>query len=196
MWASSRTVRWSSSSKGAGCSVRQRLEETGCLSHDAQRRFTKSELPINGAPEFSYYLNYNGLDRYNREGITFLFDRAAKTFSYDGGAWCEIIRRYPNSPEAAEARKRMEAVTTPKKPLAEMRLARLGSDSNSCASSSFCTFPTARCKIACERSSWRNSLRSGTNSQTDSRCALAYSCGRGFAAAPTFLPTALQFSPY
>ena len=80
------------------------------LSRDAQRRFTKSELPINGAPEFSYYLNYNGLDRYNREGITFLFDRAAKTFSYDGGAWREIIRRYPNSPEAAEARKRLTAL--------------------------------------------------------------------------------------
>ena len=78
------------------------------LSHDAQRRFAKNELPAEGAPEFSYYLNYNGLDRYNREGITFLFDRAAKKFSYDGAAWREIIKRYPNRPEATEARKRLD----------------------------------------------------------------------------------------
>ena len=75
------------------------------LSQAAQRRFAKSELPADGAPEFSYYLNYSGLDRYNREGITFKFDRATKKFSYDGAAWREIVKRYPNSPEAAEARK-------------------------------------------------------------------------------------------
>jgi hypothetical protein len=77
------------------------------LSREAQRRFAKAELPANGAPEYSYYLNYNGLDRYNRAGITFIFDRTSKTFSYDGGAWREILQRYPNSPEAAEARKRL-----------------------------------------------------------------------------------------
>ena len=80
------------------------------LSRDVQRRFAKAELPANGAPEYSYYLNYNGLDRYNRAGITFTFDRASKTFSYEGTAWREIIQRYPNSPEAAEARKHLEAV--------------------------------------------------------------------------------------
>jgi hypothetical protein len=84
------------------------------LSRDAQRRFAKVELPANGAPEYSYYLNYNGLDRYNRNGITFIFDRRSKTFSYDGGAWREILQRYPNSPEAAEARKRLEAVASVK----------------------------------------------------------------------------------
>ncbi len=78
------------------------------LSQSAQRRFGKNEIPANGAPEFSYYLNYNGLDRYNREGITFQFDRATKKFSYDGAAWREILRRFPNSPEAVEARKRLQ----------------------------------------------------------------------------------------
>jgi hypothetical protein len=78
------------------------------LSRDAQRRFARIELPANGAPEYSYYLNYNALDRYNRAGITFMFDRASKTFSYDGRAWREIIKRYPHSPEAAEAKKRLE----------------------------------------------------------------------------------------
>ena len=69
-------------------------------------------MPPIGAPEFSYYLNYNGLDRYNREGVRFQFDRAAKTFSYDGAAWREIIKRYPNSSEAVEARKRLEVLAT------------------------------------------------------------------------------------
>ena len=78
------------------------------LSRDTQRRFAKSELPTNGAPEFSYYLNYNGLDRYNREGITFLFDRASKQFSYDGAAWRDILKRFPNSPQTVEARKHLD----------------------------------------------------------------------------------------
>ena len=80
------------------------------LTRDAGRRFARNEPPPIGAPEFSYYLNYNGLDRYNREGITFLFDRTAKKFSYDGAAWREIVKRYPNSPEAVEARKHLEAL--------------------------------------------------------------------------------------
>ena len=83
------------------------------LTRDAGRRFAKSELPPVGAPEFSYYLNYNGLDRYNREGITFLFDRTTRKFSYDGAAWREILKRYPNSPEAAEARKHLDALKVP-----------------------------------------------------------------------------------
>src|SRR5712692_2917498 len=78
---------------------------------EAGRRFAKNELPPIGAPEFSYYLNYNGLDRYNREGITFLFDRTTKKFSYDGAAWREILKRYPNSPESVDARKPLDALT-------------------------------------------------------------------------------------
>ena len=61
-----------------------------------------------------YHLNDNGLDRYNREGITFLFDRTTKKFSYNGAAWREILRRYSNSPEAAEARKHLDALGAPR----------------------------------------------------------------------------------
>lgn len=75
------------------------------LSRDAARR-------VNGnsgeAPEFSYYLNHTGLDRYNRLRIVFVFDEIAKRFHYDGAAWRELLRRYPKTPEAVEARKRME----------------------------------------------------------------------------------------
>jgi hypothetical protein len=81
------------------------------LSRDAGRRLTASEMAAGGAPAFSYFLNYNGLDRYNRQGVRFVFDRAAKRFHYDGAAWREIVRRYPQSPEAAEARKRLEPLS-------------------------------------------------------------------------------------
>lgn len=84
-------------------------EAAAKLSREAERRFEKRELPAGGAPEFSYYLNYSGLDRYNRQGVAFTFDRAAKRLHYDGAAWREIVQRYPQSPESAEARKRLEA---------------------------------------------------------------------------------------
>lgn len=83
-------------------------EAANQLSREASRRFERREIPIDGAPEHSYYLNYNGLDRYNRQGVTFTFDRAAKRFHYDGAAWREILRRHPDTPEAVEAQKRIE----------------------------------------------------------------------------------------
>lgn len=78
------------------------------LTREATRRFERHEVPTDGAPEFSYYLNYNGLDRYNRQGVTFTFDREKIQFHYNGAAWREIVRKYPNSPEAAVAARRLE----------------------------------------------------------------------------------------
>jgi len=77
------------------------------LSRDASRRLDTKEMTAGGAPVASYYLNFNGLDRYNRQGITFVFDATAKRFQYDGEAWQELVHRYPRSPQAAEARKRL-----------------------------------------------------------------------------------------
>lgn len=74
------------------------------LSSDAARRLKNDR---GEAPEFSYFLNYTGLDRYNRQGIRFVFSQSTKRFYYDGAAWREIICRYPQLPEAAEARKRI-----------------------------------------------------------------------------------------
>jgi hypothetical protein len=82
-------------------------EAAGKLSREAERRFERRELPAAGAPEFSYYLNYSSLDRYNRQKVTFTFDRSNKKFHYEGWAWREIVRRYPKSPEADEAQKRL-----------------------------------------------------------------------------------------
>jgi len=78
------------------------------LTRSAQRQFTRNEVPENGAPLFSYFLNYNGLDRYNRQGVKFVFDESTKTFHYDGAALREILRRHPQSKEAEDARKMLE----------------------------------------------------------------------------------------
>jgi hypothetical protein len=85
-------------------------EAAARLSREAERRFERREIPTDGAPEFSYFLNYSGLDRYNRQGVTFIFNRTSKQFHYEGAAWREIVRRYPNSLEAEEAKKRLESV--------------------------------------------------------------------------------------
>jgi hypothetical protein len=89
-------------------------EAANRLSREAERRFERREIPSDGAPEFSYYLNYSGLDRYNRQGATFVFDRETKRFHYDGAAWREILRRHRHSPEAVEARKHLEALANVK----------------------------------------------------------------------------------
>jgi hypothetical protein len=80
------------------------------LTRSAQRQFTRTEIPESGAPLFSYFLNYNGLDRYNRQGVKFVFDGSTKTFHYDGAALREIVRRYPQSKEADDARKMLEKI--------------------------------------------------------------------------------------
>jgi len=79
------------------------------LSHDASRRLNAAEMQANNAPAFSYSLNYGGLDRYNRQGVRFAFDRDQQKFHYEGASWREIIRRYPRSPEAVQARTRLAA---------------------------------------------------------------------------------------
>ena len=74
------------------------------LSIDAARRLKESVVD---APEFSYYLNYTGLDRYNRQRVGFIFDKTTRRFHYDGAVWRELVRRYPRSAAAAEARNRL-----------------------------------------------------------------------------------------
>ncbi|MEP6569792.1 MAG: hypothetical protein ABJC10_08465 [Acidobacteriota bacterium] len=87
-------------------------EIAGRLSREAMRRLDEKEMTAGGAPLHSYFLNYNGLDRYNRQGVTFVFDVREKLLRYDGEGWQELLHRYPRSPEAAEARKRLESRLT------------------------------------------------------------------------------------
>jgi outer membrane protein assembly factor BamD (BamD/ComL family) len=79
-------------------------EAAGRLSRDATRRLANLD--------FTYYLNYTSLDRYNRQGIRFVFNRSTRQFHYDGAAWRELIRKYPTSPEAIKASQRMEQLVT------------------------------------------------------------------------------------
>lgn len=85
-------------------------EAANHLSRDASRRLDEREMKGGGAAIVSYFWNFNGLDRYNRQGITFMFDARERKFRYDGESWQEIVHRYPRSPEAVEARKRLAAI--------------------------------------------------------------------------------------
>ena len=74
------------------------------LTTQAQR---KLNADLGEAPEFSYFLNYSGLDRYNRLGVHFLFNPTTKRLHYDGHAYRLLLSHHPNSPEATEARQRL-----------------------------------------------------------------------------------------
>lgn len=87
------------------------LEEVAAkLSKDAASRLSRREMAASAAPLHSYYLNFNMLDRYRKLGIIFLFDAATKQFHYDGSSWKEIVAKFPASPEAVEAGKRLESL--------------------------------------------------------------------------------------
>lgn len=85
-------------------------EAAAKLSREAARRLEEREMAAGGAPRFSYFMNYSGLDRYRRQEVVFTFDAGSKQYRYDGAAWLEIVRRYPQSPEAVEARRRLESL--------------------------------------------------------------------------------------
>ncbi len=88
------------------------IEETAVrLSRDANSRLSRQEMAATEAPMHSYYLNFNLLDRYRRLGIIFLFNPATKAYHYEGSSWKEIAAKFPSSPEAAEARKRLDQLS-------------------------------------------------------------------------------------
>lgn len=85
-------------------------ESAAKISQDATKKLDKREMAASGAPVHSFYLNYTSLDRYRKLGIDFLFNSNTKTFHYNGAAWKEIITKFPNSSEAAEAQKRLDSL--------------------------------------------------------------------------------------
>lgn len=87
------------------------LEEAAVkLSRDATGRLDRREMAASGAPMHSYYLNFVMLDRYRKLGTIFLFNPAARAYHYDGASWREISAKYPELPEAVEARKRLDSL--------------------------------------------------------------------------------------
>ncbi len=75
------------------------------LTRDAKRRVGEEE-PGRGLGRRDFLLNFNGLDRYNRIGVTFDYDEASDRIVYDGAAYRELLRRYPRSEEAKAAREK------------------------------------------------------------------------------------------
>ncbi|MEO6726096.1 MAG: hypothetical protein ABIU20_11085, partial [Blastocatellia bacterium] len=66
------------------------------LTRDAKRRVGDEESGASQSPNLTkrdYFLNFAGLDRYNRAGVTFDYDQAADRFFYDGEAYRELLRR-------------------------------------------------------------------------------------------------------
>ena len=79
------------------------------LSRDAQRRLG-NDAPEANVSKRDFILSFEDLDRFNRAGVTFDYDEAQDRIVYDGGAYRELLRRYPRSAEAAKARERLVAL--------------------------------------------------------------------------------------
>ena len=78
------------------------------LTRRARTRLANLKDNDNGVGLRDYYLSDVGLDRYSRLGIKFDFNEASAQYVYNGDAYRELIKRFPNADEAARARKRME----------------------------------------------------------------------------------------
>jgi hypothetical protein len=87
-------------------------EEAGraaaALTQHARRRLKTLDEQQKGAQVEAYYLNDPGLDRYSRLRVAFRFNASQNRFAYDGQAYRDILRRYPQSAEAEVARRHLE----------------------------------------------------------------------------------------
>jgi len=80
------------------------------LSRDAKRRVGDDDPDAGlnaGLTKRDFMLNYAGLDRYNRIGVTFDYDATSDRIVYDGAAYRQLARRYPRSAEAKAAHERL-----------------------------------------------------------------------------------------
>lgn len=85
------------------------------LSRDADRRLGE-DVPGGGISKRDFVLSFNGLDRFNRAGVTFDYDEARDRIVYDGAAYKELLRRYPRSAEAEVTRARLALLERPSTP--------------------------------------------------------------------------------
>jgi hypothetical protein len=67
----------------------------------------------------SYYLNFVSIDRYRKLGVQFLFNPSTRSYHYDGKTWRELVTKYPQTNEAAEAAKRLGSLAEKMKKPAE-----------------------------------------------------------------------------
>src|SRR4030095_16312919 len=73
------------------------------LTQRARRRLAEVKLAA-ATTLTDYYLNDAGLDRYSKLHIVFDFNESSTEFVYDGRAYRDIVRRFPDHAEASVAR--------------------------------------------------------------------------------------------
>jgi len=77
------------------------------LTQRARKRLAEVQVS-NSTRLRDYYLSDAGLDRYSKLHIVFDFNEASAQFVYDGKAYRDIVRRFPEREEAILARQRLE----------------------------------------------------------------------------------------
>ncbi len=92
-------------------------EQAGEISKEASEDLDRTEMAASQAPLHSFYLNHPVLDRFRKLGMRFLFNANTRILHYNGDSWFEITRKYPESEESIEARKRIASLTAKMKAL-------------------------------------------------------------------------------
>jgi hypothetical protein len=77
------------------------------LTQRARKRLAEVQVS-NSTRLRDFYLSDAGLDRYSKLHIVFDFNEASAQFVYDGKAYRDIVRRFPEREEAILARQRLE----------------------------------------------------------------------------------------
>ncbi|MEW6209272.1 MAG: SH3 domain-containing protein [Acidobacteriota bacterium] len=78
------------------------------ISPRARRRLSSLDEKHLSAPIRDYYLSDTALDRCSRLRIRFNFDERTSLYTYDGQAYREVIKKFPASDEARQARRRLD----------------------------------------------------------------------------------------
>jgi hypothetical protein len=78
------------------------------LSRRAKRRLSTTNVDNANAGARDYYLNDAGLDRYSKLRVVFDFNESEVEYVYDGQAYRDVVRRFPNGEEAKLARHRLQ----------------------------------------------------------------------------------------
>lgn len=78
------------------------------LNQRARKRVAEVVGDNANASSRDYFMNDVGLDRYSKLHIVFDFNESTSEYVYDGRAYRELLRRFPDGEEAKLARQRLE----------------------------------------------------------------------------------------
>ncbi|HEY3137024.1 MAG TPA: hypothetical protein VGL29_13420 [Blastocatellia bacterium] len=79
------------------------------LSQHTRRRLGEAGGELANASLRDYYMNDTGLDRYNKLGVLFDYNQSTSDYVYEGKAYRELVKRFPDTKEAKLARQHIEA---------------------------------------------------------------------------------------